>query len=430
MARQEPPCGGKTIAEKVFSQRSGTDARAGDIVMADIDAAMTNDASGPLSIEIFHKMHASRVPHPERIAFIVDHYVPCPNRKVSLLQESLSDFARSYGIRLCGAGMGIAHQVFDEQGFVRPGRLIVGGDSHSTTYGYLNCLGIGIGSSDMAMVFQSGRLWFRVPETLRVELTGRPRKGIGGKEIALELLRRLGPSGGNYLALEFHGDGLRHMTMNDRRTVCNMLAECCAKCGVMPFDDIAAAYCRERGIEANGAVAPDADGRYLDTLTIDLGGVERRIACPHNASLSRPLSELAGKKIDMVVLGTCTNGRLEDFRAVFELLRDVPGPFQVETLAIPASREVALAMAREGITEELLQRGAMVLPPSCGPCCGSSPGVPRDGYTVLSTANRNFIGRMGNANAEIYLASPVVAAAAALRGRITDPDGLRGACAQ
>lgn len=415
---------GKTIAEKIFSQKSGLNARAGDVVMAQVDAAMSNDAAGPLTIEIFHKMNADQVPYPERIAFILDHYIPCPDRKVAKLQQSIFDFSKAYGILVCGAGEGIAHQVFDEKGYIQPGRLIVGTDSHTTTYGYLNCLGIGIGSSDMAMVFQSGELWFKVPETIRIDFTGKPAEGIRGKEVALWIIRMLGANGGNYKAIEYGGSGIAHLTMDDRRTICNMMAECCAKCSVMPFDAVTEAYCRERGLSTDEAVAPDEDCCYAQRYTVDLAKIPHLIACPHCVDGSVPLEDLAGKPVDMVLIGTCTNGRLEDFRAVYRLLKKAPGAFRTETLVVPASRQVYLSMMEEGIAAELMARGAMILPPSCGPCCGSSPGVPRDNFTVLSTANRNFLGRMGNVTANIYLGSPVVAAAAALAGQIIDPKEL------
>lgn len=417
---------GKTIAEKIFSRNSGRDARAGDVVMAQVDAAMSNDASGPLTIEFFHRMGAKQVPYPERILFILDHYVPCPDRKVAKLQQSVFDFAKTYGIPVCGGGEGIAHQVFDEKGHAQPGRLIVGGDSHTTTYGYLNCLGIGIGSSDMAMVFQSGELWFKVPETIRIDFTGVPAPGISGKDVALWLVKLLGANGGNYKAIEYGGEGLACLTMDARRTICNMMAECCAKCSVMPFDGVAEAYCRERGISTDGAVMADPDCHYLARYTVDLSAIHHMIACPHNVDGGVELETLAGRKVDMVLIGTCTNGRLEDFRAVYGLLKKVPGPFRTETLVVPASRSVYLSMIEEGITSELMGRGAMILTPSCGPCCGSSPGVPRDNFTVLSTANRNFLGRMGNTAANIYLGSPLVAAAAALTGKFTDPKELIG----
>ena len=416
---------GKTIAEKIFSIKSKSDAKAGDVIIAQVDAAMSNDASGPLTIEIFHDMDATQVPYPERIAFILDHYVPCPDSKVAELQQTVFDFSTQYGISIFQAGEGIAHQVFDEQGYVQPGRLIVGGDSHSTTYGYLNCLGIGIGSSDMAMVFQSGELWFKVPETIKIDFIGRPNPGIGGKEVALWLIRMLGVNGGNYKAVEYGGEGLVHLSMNDRRTICNMMAECCAKCSVMPFDAVAMAYCCERGLPSNGAVASDSDAVYCAHYTVDLSKIQHIIACPHGVSNCKKLSELEGLKVDMVLLGTCTNGRLEDFRTIYELLKQTPGrKFQTETLVIPASRNIYMAMLEEGIATELLSRGAMILTPSCGPCCGSSPGVPRNGFTVLSTANRNFLGRMGNTEANIYLGSPLVAAASALTGKFTDPKEL------
>lgn len=415
---------GKTSAEKIFSRKTGVDVKAGDVIMAQVDAAMSNDASGPLTIEIFHKMKASHVPYPERIAFILDHYVPCTDSKVAKLQQSVFDFSEQYGIPVCRGGEGIAHQVFDERGYVQPGRLIVGGDSHSTTYGYLNCLGIGIGSSDMAMVFQSGELWFKVPETIRIDFIGKPAQMVGGKEAALWLIRQLGTNGGNYKAIEFGGAGLAYLTMDDRKTICNLMAECCAKCAIMPFDQAAEQYCRERGLCTEGAVFPDEDAHYCQRLTVDLSQVGHIVACPHGVANGVELSELAGRPVDMVMLGTCTNGRLEDFRNVYRLLKQVPGQFQAETLVVPASRAVYLAMTEEGITAELLSRGAAILPPGCGPCCGSSPGVPRDGFTVLSTANRNFLGRMGNTAANIYLGSPVVAVAAALTGKFTDPKEL------
>jgi 3-isopropylmalate/(R)-2-methylmalate dehydratase large subunit len=412
---------GKTIAEKVFSQKSKLDCHAGDIVVAEVDAAMTNDASGPLSIQIFQKMGSKQVVYPKRIAFIIDHYVPCPNQKVALLHQSIYDFTKKYGIKIFNAGTGIGHQVFDEKGFVAPGRLIIGGDSHTTTYGYLNCLGIGIGSSDMAMFFQSGKLWFKVPETVRFNITGHPKKGITGKEVALYLLSLVGANGGNYLAFEFYGDGLRYLTMDDRRVICNMMAECCVKCSIMPFDEVAKSYCEMHSIPVESAVEPDRDCVYKKTYNVDLSAVDYLIGCPHSPCITKKISELTGTKIDMVLIGTCTNGRLEDFRNFYNFVSEHRGNFVTECLVVPASREIELELAKEGILTGLIERGAMVLPPSCGPCCGSSPGVPLDNFNVLSTANRNFLGRMGNSNAKIYLTSPVVAAAAALTGRIIDP---------
>jgi len=411
----------KTIVEKLFSQKTGRDLYAGDIVVASVDACMSNDASGPLTIEFLERMGVEQIAYPNRIAFIIDHYVPCPDAKVAKLQQSIFDFTERHGIRVVPAGEGIAHQVFDELGYLRPGALVVGGDSHTTSYGYLNCLAVGMGASDMAMAMYSGSLWFKVPETIRVNFSGVVRPGISGKDVALRLLQLLGSSGGNYRAVEFGGDGMASLSMDDRRVICNMLAESCVKCAIMPLDQMARDYCAARGLDCAGAVWPDPDCSYLQTLSIDLTEIRHLIAIPHSTANSVTLEELSGLPVDMVLIGTCTNGRLSDFEAVYNLLRSHNAPFVAETLIVPGSRDIYLKLVERGIAAEFLKRGAMILPPACGPCCGSSPGVPRDGFTVLSTANRNFLGRMGNTAAKIYLSSPLVAAAAALTGRVTDP---------
>ena len=412
---------GQTISEKIFSKKSGMNVKAGDVIVAEIDSIMSNDASGPLSIDYFKKMNADSVAYPERITFILDHYVPCPNDKVASLQQSIFDFGKKYGIRVVPAGEGIAHQVFDELGYIKPGNLIVGGDSHTTTYGYLNCIGIGIGSSDLAMAVKTGKLWFKVPQTIKISLTGKPLQGISGKEIALHVLRLLGTNGANYKSIEFHGSGLKYLNIDDRKTICNLMAECGAKCSVMPYDEITENYCRTRGFDNLEGIFADSDCDYIGEHSIDLSTVNYIVAKPHKPSNCTSLSELSGLKIDMVLIGTCTNGRIEDFRKVDEIIKQSNNPFLVETLIVPASRTVYRQMINEGIADRLLDRNAVILPPGCGPCCGSSSGVPRDNFNVLSTANRNFIGRMGNTTANIYLTSPSVAAASAIKGYITNP---------
>ncbi len=412
---------GKTITEKIFTLKSGMDVKSGDVIVAEIDAIMSNDASGPLTIEYFYKMNANKVSNPQKVLFVLDHYVPCPSDKVAALHQSVFDFANKHGITVVPAGEGIAHQVFDELGYVKPGTLIVGGDSHSTTYGYLNCLGIGIGSSDLAMALNTGKLWFKVPQTIQINLNGEPAPGIGGKEIALHLIQLLGPSGGNYKAIEFGGDGIHHLSIDDRKTICNLMAECGGKCSIMPFDEVAEKHCIKSNIAFSRGIDADWDCDYFTVHNVDLSSVNYLIAQPHNPANTIELLELKGLKIDMVLIGTCTNGRIDDFRRVDSLLKCTAKPFAVETLIVPASRYVYRKMIQEGIADRLLEKGAMILPPGCGPCCGSSPGVPRDNYNVLSTANRNFIGRMGNITANIYLASPIVAAASAITGYITDP---------
>lgn len=414
----------KTIVEKVLSRKSGRDAHAGDIVVARVDVALTNDASGPLMIDYFRKMEADSVAHPESVVAILDHYVPCPNSRVAGLHQSLYDFKEQFGIRLVDGGEGIAHQVFDELGYVKPGSLIVGGDSHTTTHGYLNCLGIGVGASDLACAVYAGELWFRVPETIKINLTGALGEGICGKDVALWLLGALGSDGGNYKAVEFGGDGISCLTIDDRKTICNLFAECCAKCAIMPFDKVAEEYCKARGISCSEAVSADEGCLYCREIQAGLSSIPHMVSVPHSVAGAVPLETLAGTKVDMAVIGTCTNGRVGDFTAIETLLKTVKEPFRAETLVIPASRRTYREIIRLGIADMLLSKGAMILPPSCGPCCGSSPGVPRDGFNVISTANRNFLGRMGNVKANIYLSSPLVVAASAIAGKMIDPKEL------
>lgn len=413
---------GKTIAEKIFSSKSQTDAYAGDIITAQVDYILTNDASGPLSIDYFQKMGAGHVTNPERIFAFIDHYVPCPNNKVAGLHQMLYDFRDTYNIQLLEAGQGIAHQVFDELKCVAPGRLLVGGDSHITTHGYLGSLAIGVGASDLASAMISGELWFKVPQTIIVDITGRLNRGVSGKDVALYLLKILGSNGANYKAIEFRGNGIADLTMDDRKTICNLATESCAKCAIMPIDERAISYCRDRGLPYDDIVVSDEDCTYCREIRIDLDTVPAMISLPCSADNAVPVHEKIGLAIDMVVIGTCTNGRIDDFAAVDEIIRMSNSNFKTETLIIPASATIYNQMIERGYMQRLVSKGAMILPPGCGPCCGSSPGTPRDGFKVLSTANRNFLGRMGNVKAEIYLASPITAAATALAGCVTEAE--------
>ena len=415
---------GKTIVEKILSMKSGTDALAGDIVVAEFDLAMLNDASGPLTIEIFREMRANSIAVPDRIIAVVDHYVPCPNQKVARLQQELADFCSDFGIEHVAGGEGIAHQILDELGKVVPGSLIIGADSHTVTHGFLNSVSVGIGSSDMAMAMHTGSLWFRVPETIRINLSGRLNPFVSGKDVGLHILKLLGSDGANYKSIEFSGLGVADLSMDDRKTICNLMAECGAKCAIMPLDSLAEDYCRVKGLDASGALEADKSCSYIDVIEVDLASIDLLVAKPHSPTEVVELREVLGQKVDVVVIGTCTNGRLSDFEGVGSLLSGTEASFSAETLIIPASREVQKEIIANGIAAELLTRGAMILPPGCGPCCGSSPGVPKDNQVVVSTANRNFVGRMGNPQALIYLASPAVAIAAAIKGRIVDPREL------
>jgi 3-isopropylmalate/(R)-2-methylmalate dehydratase large subunit len=408
---------GQTVAEKIFSAHADRPAAAGESLVARVDAAMATDGSGPLMLDYFEKMGGRRAFDASRVLLVLDHYVPCPNDKVAALQERMRAFARAGNAVLFDLGEGICHQLLPEHGYVRPGALVVGGDSHSTTYGAFNALGIGVGSSDLAAAAMTGALWFKVPESLRIRLRGALPPGATAKDVSLEILRRVGTGGAIYQALEFSGPGVASLSIPDRMTVCNVMSETGAKCAVMPADGATAAF---PGCQLPG-VAPDADARYAGELELVLDEMVPLIAEPHAPDRVVPVTARAGTPIHMAVVGTCTNGRLEDLEQALQAMGGAPVAPGVELLIVPASRSIYREAARRGLLARFVEKGGMVLPPGCGPCCGSSPGIPGDGENVLSTANRNFIGRMGNVRAKIYLGSPATVGAAAVRGAITDP---------
>jgi 3-isopropylmalate/(R)-2-methylmalate dehydratase large subunit len=408
---------GRTIAEKIFSAHAGSDVRAGDSVVASIDAAMATDGSGPLTIDLFRKMGGTSVFDPDKVVMVFDHYVPCPNDKVAALHDSMRDFAKAGLCRLTELGEGICHQLMPEKGLVRPGHLIVGGDSHSTTYGAFNAIGTGIGSSDLAAAMIAGKLWFNVPGSIRIDLSGRLAGYATAKDLALTIVGLLGADGAIYKSLEFAGPGVAGLTIDDRMTVCNMMVETGAKCAVMPGDAVTRAF-----FDGPVAfVAADPDAVYERVIAIDLAAVEPMLAMPHQVDTVDKVAAHVGLPVQMGVLGTCTNGRLNDLTLALEVMGDAPLAPGFELLIIPASRKVYLQALREGVVERFVDKGAVILPPGCGPCCGSSPGIPSAGENIVSTANRNFIGRMGNVKANIHLASPAVVAASAVTGRITLP---------
>lgn len=410
---------GQTVIERIFSSRGGRRVYAGEMVVARVDLVMATDGSGPLMLEYFRKMNGKSVFDPRKIFMVLDHYVPCPNDKVSRLQDSMRSFvSRGLGV-LVEMGEGICHQVLPEGGYVRPGELIVGGDSHSTSYGALNAAGIGVGSSDLASAAISGALWFRVPGTIRVEFRGSLRRGVAPKDLAIYTVREIGGSGAVYKAVEFGGDGVADLQMPGRFTICNLMAETGAKCAIMPADSLTMGYLG--GDSSADCVAADPDAQYEKIISIDLASVEPMVSLPHRADNAVPVRDAEGIPVQMGLIGTCTNGRLEDFKEALDAMgdRNVHPGFQL--LVVPASRKIYAEMAGNGMLAKFAEKGAVILPPSCGPCCGSSAGTPGDGVNVISTANRNFIGRMGNVNANIYLASPATVGISSVAGIITDP---------
>jgi 3-isopropylmalate/(R)-2-methylmalate dehydratase large subunit len=413
---------GKTISEKILSLKSRSDASAGDLVVCDVDCALGTDGSTPMALDYFARMGGTVVRHPERIVFALDHYVPPASPKTQELHRVMQDFARAHAIKLHEAGEGIGHQLIVETGRALPGTLVVGADSHAVTYGALNCFATGIGSSDLAAVMLCGQIWLRVPQSIRVTLTGRLREGVYPKDIALALAGTLGADGAAYQALEFAGPGLASLDLEDRLVLSNLAVEMGAKNGIFPADARTEAYLAGRTSRAFAPVAADADAVYSREVTLDLDRLAPQVALPHLVDQVVPIERAAGTPVQMVFLGTCTGGRLRDFHQARDVLVAgggvAPG---VQLVVTPASREVLEAMQADGTLADYERLGATVVPPGCGACCGTCGVIPGDGVNVVSTANRNFKGRMGNGTAAIYLASPASCAAAAVRGTLGDP---------
>jgi 3-isopropylmalate/(R)-2-methylmalate dehydratase large subunit len=411
---------GKTISEKILSAKSGTDARAGDVVVCTVDCALGTDASVPMALDYFDAMGGTRVIDPQRIVFALDHYAPAPSRVAAQFHQRMRIFAAQHGIVLYDGGEGIGHQLIVESGRAFPGTLVVGADSHAVTYGALNAFGTGIGSSDLAAILISGRMWLRVPESIRVTLTGRLSDGVYPKDVALALAKDLGADGATYQAIEFGGPGVGTLELDDRIVLSNMTVEMGAKNGVFPADEKTVEYLKEKP-EACAAGA-DLDASYSREIRIELDRLTPQVARPHQVDQVSAIQDAVGTRVQMVYLGTCTGGRVRDFHQARDVLKAgggvAPG---VQLVVTPASRTVLETLARDGTLADFIAMGAVIVTPGCGSCCGSCGAIPGDGVTVISTANRNFKGRMGNSNAAIYLASPASCAAAAVRGTITDP---------
>jgi 3-isopropylmalate/(R)-2-methylmalate dehydratase large subunit len=424
---------GKTISEKILSAKSGTDARAGDVVVCDVDLVIGTDASTPMTIGYFEKMGGERLFDASRVVFSLDHYSPPSTPKTAAFHDQVRAFARRHGATVFEVGEGISHQVAPERGRVLPGDLVIGADSHTVTVGALNAFATGLGSSDIAAALITGRTWLRVPETIRVELTGERPPAVAAKDVGLAMIADLGSEGANYQSLEFHGPSVGAFTLDERMVLSNLSVEAGAKAAIWNVDAATSAYLSERvdgwtGGQVDGAptrppVHPDSDASYSRELRLDLATLSPRVAIPHDPTDVVNVTEAAGTPVHMVFLGTCTGGRVSDFHEAVHVLeraggRVAPG---VQLVVTPASREVLLTLVDDGTLARLTAMGAIVTTPGCGACCGTSGAIPGDGMNVLSTANRNFKARMGNASASIYLASPATCAASAATGRITDP---------
>jgi 3-isopropylmalate/(R)-2-methylmalate dehydratase large subunit len=416
---------GKTISEKILSMKSGCNCRAGDLVICAVDYAMATDGSAPMAIDYFERMGGTGVFNPQRIVFVMDHYSSSAHKATRALQQTMRDFAQKHDIFIHEIGEGISHQLMLETGRTRPGGLLIGADSHSVTGGSLNAFATGVGSSDLAAAMICGRIWLKVPHTIRIILKGEVPEGVYAKDIALTLAERLGADGASYQTLEFHGPAADAMEIEDRIVLSNMSVEMGAKAGIFRADAKTFEYLKGRTTERLVPVEADPDAHYVREIVLDVSSLEPSIAHPHAVDNVSPLAGALGTPIQMVYIGTCTGGRVCDFHQALEVLatagRLAPG---VQLVVTPASKEVELQLQEDGTLEKLRQLGATITVPGCGSCCGTAGPIPADGVNVLSTANRNFKARMGNAKASIYLASPAACAAAAITGRITDPRKL------
>ncbi len=411
----------KTIAEKILSIKSGQDARANDIVVADLDFVMGQDGTSGLAIRAFEEMQATKVFDPARVAMVIDHSAPSPLEGVSALHHQMRKFANEQGINFYDIGDGVCHQLVPEQGHVVPGDLVIGADSHTCTYGAINVFSTGVGSTDLAAGLTSGKLWFKVPETFKFILNGKLPAGVYSKDLILYLIGDVTADGATYLAAEYVGEAIEALSVEARFTISNMAIEMGAKCGLMEADQKTIEWAKAHSVRDFNPVKADPDAIYARVKEYDVSKLEPQVAKPHTVDNVSPISEVIGTPIQQGVIGTCTNGRIEDFRIAAEILKGRKLARGTRLIVAPSSRQVMIQAMREGLIEVFMEAGAAIVTPGCGPCVGTHNGVPSDGENVISTANRNFKGRMGNNKAFIYLSSPATVAASVLNGKISDP---------
>ncbi|MGQ9478901.1 MAG: 3-isopropylmalate dehydratase large subunit [Thermoproteota archaeon] len=412
---------GETLVQKLFRNRLGKSVKPGEIVVVDIDLAYAHDGTGPLAIDAFHELGSTRAYDPSRIRFVIDHAAPSPNEGASNLQLKLRTFARENNIKIYDVGEGICHQVIPENERLKPGMIIVGADSHTVTLGAFSLLATGIGSTDFAEVMTSGRLWFKVPEAMRIVLTGRLKPWVMSKDLILRIIGDVGADGATYMSVEFQGEGVKNLSMASRMTVCNMVVEMGAKNGLFLLDEVNARHVDMSGVSDLSIFKPDEDADYAASLSYRLDELEPVVAAPHNVDNVKPVSELEGLEVHQVFIGSCTNGREEDYEIAAKILSKKGVKKGVRCIVIPASRKVFLNLLRNGVIDKLVSAGCTVAHSTCGPCLGVHFGILGSGENAVSTSNRNFRGRMGNPESNIYLASPATAAASAAEGVITDP---------
>lgn len=412
---------GQTLAEKIISAHTASPVKAGDLCIANVDVTAVQDGTGPLTISEFKKLGIEKPKNPERMILFIDHATPSPRKELSNSHMVMREFARETGAVISEGGMGVCHQRLVEQ-YVNPGEILCGADSHTCTSGALGAFATGMGSTDVAVASALGKTWLKVPQSYKICVNGVFRKGVFAKDLMLYLIGKIGADGATYKALEFCGSTISSMSMSDRFTLANMAVEAGAKAGLFATDektyDFLKANKREHVFKY---IEFDEDAEYEKVIEINAEDVEPMVACPHTVDNVKPISQLGQVKINQVFIGSCTNGRIEDLRIAVKLLKKQKVHPNVRLIVAPASKAVMMQALKEGIIEIMTYVGAQIIPPGCGPCVGVHAGILGDGEVCLSTQNRNFKGRMGNPEGEIYLASPAVAAYSAVCGYIADP---------
>ena len=414
---------GMTMTQKILARAAGVErCRAGELLMCKLDLVLGNDITAPVAINEFHRMGAVKVFDPAKIALIPDHFVPNKDIKAATLAKQMREFARAQHIvHYYEVGrVGIEHALLPEQGIVAPGEVIIGADSHTCTYGAVGAFSTGVGSTDMAVGMATGECWFKVPEAVKVVLTGKMKPWVSGKDVILHLIGEIGVDGALYQSLEFTGDGVKEIPMDGRLTIANMAIEAGAKNGIFPVDDVCREYLKGRVTREWTAFEADPDAEYSRTVTINLDELDMTVSLPHLPENTRPARECR-QTIDQVVIGSCTNGRISDMRVAAQILKGHKVSDHVRCIVIPGTQQVVKDCLKEGLVDIFIDAGAIFTMPTCGPCLGGHMGILAAGERAVSTTNRNFVGRMGHPESEVYLASPAVAAASAIAGKIVSP---------
>ena len=420
---------GMTMSQKILAAHAGLDeVKAGQLIEAKLDMVLGNDITTPVAINAFKKAKFSKVFDKDKISLVMDHFTPNKDIKAATQVKQTRNFANKYDIKnyMDVGEMGIEHALLPEKGLVGPGCLCIGADSHTCTYGALGAFSTGVGSTDMAAGMISGKAWFKVPSAIKFNLVGKPQKYVSGKDVILHIIGKIGVDGALYKSMEFVGEGLKYLGIDDRLTIANMAIEAGAKNGIFPVDDITREYCNGRYKGTPVEYSADEDAVYDEECTIDLSELRPTVAFPHLPENTRTVDEIGEKevKIDQCVIGSCTNGRITDLRAAAEILKDRKIAKDVRCIVIPGTQQIWLDAMHEGLFDIFINAGAVVSTPTCGPCLGGHMGILAAGEKAISTTNRNFVGRMGHVDSEVYLASPAVAAASAVTGYITSPEKL------